>query len=227
MPLQLLIWCKNVTLLYLQLSFKLSLPTCLPGSGFLHNTTSPSTHSRDGGSLNFQRREGPHSPRWTTLPGHTLFCHLHSRSSLVSLSNTCTHLLTSRTFLSCYNHCAPLVPASGNFTGWMTLVTPKGTAQRLPPVSKGFTSFTFQSHISSTTPWALSLPGKTPPLRSRLPNLWLQLSIYFSTSLFLDPVLHPSSFILDFALLHLTHLSFSSSISLMGPQGHQFQWCSH
>lgn len=164
----------------------------------------------------FPRKGSPRSPPWTSLPSHTLFCHLHSRSSVVSHTCNTSSFLTIITRLLWYL----LLLASHR---WMTLVTPKGTAQRLPPLSKGFT---FQPHTSPTTPRTLSLPGKTPPLRSRLPNLWLQLFIY-SLLYFLILRSCPSSFILGFALLHLTQLGFTGLISQMRPQGHQFQCCSH
>ena len=61
---------------------------------------------------------------------------------------------------------------------WMILGTPKATVQRLPPLPKDFTSILLTLHTSPTTPWSLSLPRNTPPLRVGLPNLWLWLSIY-------------------------------------------------
>ena len=61
---------------------------------------------------------------------------------------------------------------------WMILGTPKATVPRLPPLPKAFTSILLTLHMSPTTPWTLSLPRNTPPLRAGLPNLWLWLSVY-------------------------------------------------
>lgn len=48
-------------------------------------------------------------------------------------------------------------------------------------------------HKPPTTPRTLSLPRNTPPLTFRLPNLWLQLSIYplLYFLILLGPALHP------------------------------------
>lgn len=55
-----------------------------------------------------------------------------------------------------------------------------------------FTSVALQLHTGSTTPWTLSLPGNSPPLHHRLPDLGLQ--PLFTGLHFLvlrDPALHP------------------------------------
>lgn len=97
--------------------------------------------------------------------------------SLLSHSNLVPHfLIPVVSFLATITVLLPYPPLLWGFKKnvWMTLGTPKGTAQRIPPLSEGFTCIPLRPHTSpTTTPRTLSLPRNTPPLTSRFPNLWL------------------------------------------------------
>lgn len=115
--------------------------------------------------------------------------------------------------------------------GWVTLERPRGTAERLPPRPKGFTSILLQPHRSPTTPWALSLLRNTPPFRPRLPNLWL--AFYLPTSLlpysYKSCCSSPTGGSLTLPRAHSTLPSLASQASLLrwDHEATQHQWCSH